>query len=307
MAAMFHCLARAKRLFLLAVLFLFCLALPARAIRCDATAFGNGFEKQLKEEQPVSGQEAYTGDFALGEEGRIGLFVGNNPVNNIDPLGLAWYDYLPWFGVGIRQAQGEAAIRAQLASRGYGSIQEFQLDHPGYGGTMTAGNVNAARAGANLAGGALQGEIAVYQAILPESIAANEAGEALQGLSAAAKCKGGGGKSIGLGLDADLGNHIGTGAITYENGAWQQAGLTSVPWWQAWDNPSAFMKAFQEAAGNAGSIRFDVSSFMVGYSNPGITQRELDYILSNPSLLQKTTFIQNGQQVIWNGTGFVQP
>jgi hypothetical protein len=98
MAAMFHCLARAKRLFLLAVLFLFCLALPARAIRCDATAFGNGFEKQLKEEQPVSGQEAYTGDFALGEEGRIGLFVGNNPVNNVDPYGLTWvlFDSQAW-------------------------------------------------------------------------------------------------------------------------------------------------------------------------------------------------------------------
>jgi hypothetical protein len=95
MAAMFHCLARAKRLFLLAVLFLFCLALPARAIRCDATAFGNGFEKQLKEEQPVSGQEAYTGDFALGEEGRIGLFVRNNPVNYIDPYGL--WSFSQWW------------------------------------------------------------------------------------------------------------------------------------------------------------------------------------------------------------------
>jgi hypothetical protein len=95
MTALFHCLAQAKRLSLLAVLSLFCfgLVLPAGAIRCDATALGNGFEKQLKEEQPASGQEACTGDFALGDEGRTGLFVGNNPVNWVDPYGLD-YHYL---------------------------------------------------------------------------------------------------------------------------------------------------------------------------------------------------------------------
>jgi len=95
MAVLSHCLAQAKRLSLLAVLSLFCwgLTLPAKAICRDATAFGNGFEKQLKEEQPAKGQEACTGVWLVFDgEGRIGLFVGNNPINRIDPYGLAWYD-----------------------------------------------------------------------------------------------------------------------------------------------------------------------------------------------------------------------
>jgi hypothetical protein len=33
------------------------------------------------------------------------------------------------------------------------------------------------------------------------------------------------GKTIGLGLEEDLFNLRGTGAITYKNGGWQQAGL----------------------------------------------------------------------------------
>jgi len=36
------------------------------------------------------------------------------------------------------------------------------------------------------------------------------------------------GKTIGLGLGEDLINLRGSGAITYKNGGWQQAGLTSV-------------------------------------------------------------------------------
>jgi len=36
------------------------------------------------------------------------------------------------------------------------------------------------------------------------------------------------GKTIGLGLDEDLMNLRGTGAITYKNAGWQQAGLTTV-------------------------------------------------------------------------------
>ena len=94
MAALFHNLAQAKRLFLLAVLSLFCLGLvlPARAISRDATGFARAWETQLKEEQPASGQEACTGDFALEDEGRTGLFAGNNSVCYINPFGFAWYD-----------------------------------------------------------------------------------------------------------------------------------------------------------------------------------------------------------------------
>ena len=58
------------------------------------------------------------------------------------------------------------------------------------------------------------------------------------------------------------------------------------------------------AASGAG---YALAGLGLGYSKPGLTQQELDYILTNPSLLQKTSFIQNGQQVLWNGTGFVRP
>jgi hypothetical protein len=57
----------------------------------------------------------------------------------------------------------------------------------------------------------------------------------------------------------------------------------------------------------AGAIRFDVSSFIVGHPESNITAWELGVIVNNPSLLRKTAFIRNGKQVIWNGTGFVEP
>ena len=57
-------------------------------------------------------------------------FVGNNPVNNIDPLGLAWYDYLPWFGVGIRQAQGEAAMKPNLPAAVTEAFRSFSWTIP---------------------------------------------------------------------------------------------------------------------------------------------------------------------------------
>jgi hypothetical protein len=112
--------------------------------------------------------------------------------------------------------------------------------------------------------------------------------------------------TIGLGLDEDLLNLRGTGAITYLNGGWQQAGLTTVDIGRATET-SWFKISFNEAAQNAGAIRFDVSSFDVAYPRPGITSWELNQIVNNPSLLGKTTFIQNGDEVIWNGARFVKP
>jgi hypothetical protein len=114
------------------------------------------------------------------------------------------------------------------------------------------------------------------------------------------------GKTIGLGLDEDLMNLRGTGAITYKNSGWQQAGLTTVDVGKATET-SWFRVSFAEAAQNASAIRFDVSSFDVAYPYPGLTSWELNQVVNSPSWLGKTTFIQNGQQVIWNGTGFVRP
>jgi RHS repeat-associated protein len=113
-----------------------------------------------------------------------------------------------------------------------------------------------------------------------------------------------GGVTIGLGLDADLYNHVGTAAITYENGGWQRAGLTRVDRARAAMDRYYFEQSFREAAQNAAAIRFDVSSFDVNNLRPGITRWELQEILGNPALHDKTTFIRNGATVRWNGTGF---
>jgi hypothetical protein len=112
------------------------------------------------------------------------------------------------------------------------------------------------------------------------------------------------GVSIGLGLEEDLILHRGTGAITYKGAGWQQAGLTKVDWGRSYIDPYYFKQSFIEAANNSSSIKFSVSNFNPSYGSPGITNFEFNHIISNPSLMQKTTFIKNGNTVLWNGTGF---
>lgn len=114
------------------------------------------------------------------------------------------------------------------------------------------------------------------------------------------------GKIIGLGIDADLALHRGSGAIIYEYGGWQKAGLTNVDWGKASIDKYHFKSSFWEAAEKASGIRFEVTNFNPFYHKPGITNFEFNHILNDPSLLQKTTFIQNGNQVIWNGTQFIK-
>lgn len=127
-------------------------------------------------------------------------------------------------------------------------------------------------------------------------------GAVTEGLEAATKTR----TSIGLGLDADLALHRGTGAITYKGAGWQQAGLTKVDWGRASMDNFYFKQSFTEAAQNAGAIKFNVSSFNPSYARPGITSFEFNHIISNPSLLRKTTFIKDGSSVFWNGTGFIR-
>jgi RHS repeat-associated protein len=105
----------------------------------------------------------------LMETGGLNLygFVGNDPINQMDPSGLVWYNPVDWYngivdsiadpigrlwGGGI-QAQGNAAINDMLSAHGYNGMQDFQMQHPGYGGDITAGNTDAASAIANVASG----------------------------------------------------------------------------------------------------------------------------------------------------------
>lgn len=65
-----------------------------------------------------------------------------------------------------------------------------------------------------------------------------------------------------------------------------------------------FMRAFREAAGNAVAIRFELSSFESTFAKFGYTAEELRTVFGTPSLLQKTTFVQNGKILTWNGVAF---
>jgi len=113
-------------------------------------------------------------------------------------------------------------------------------------------------------------------------------------------------RTIGLGLYEDLSLVRFRGAITYENAGWQTAGLTRVDFGKALVDRYWFERSFKEAVQNADAIQFEVTSFKVGYHQPGVTQWELTYLLERPDLLRKTTFIRNGKDVAWNGTGFVE-
>ncbi|MCE3076305.1 DUF6443 domain-containing protein [Chryseobacterium gwangjuense] len=113
------------------------------------------------------------------------------------------------------------------------------------------------------------------------------------------------GKIIGLGINADLALHRGTGAITWQEAQWQKAGLTKVDWAKALFDKYHFRSSFREAAENAAGIRFEVTNFNPLYHKPGMTNFEFDHILSTPALLNKTTFIKGGNQVLWNGVEFI--
>lgn len=103
-------------------------------------------------------------------------------------------------------------------------------------------------------------------------------------------------KAIGLGLNKDLWRHGGM-AITYQHGGWQKAGLTNIPWDQANHSLDKFKESFVQAATNADVIRFDVTSWNPDHSRPGVTLYEMQTIVGNSTLFQKTIFISNGSVV----------
>jgi hypothetical protein len=114
------------------------------------------------------------------------------------------------------------------------------------------------------------------------------------------------GPTIGLGLEEDLSNLRGTGAITYKNFGWQIAGLTKVDYARMVYESRYLETALKEAAANASAIRFDVTSFVPGLVRNGFTQAEFDLIIRNEVFLAKTVFIRAGQEVWWNGKEFIK-
>jgi hypothetical protein len=81
-----HHAVKGARLLLLAVALLLCAVPTAQAIRCPTPSLA--FDSLL----PQLTDEAV---WLLSPHGRIGLFVGNNPISQIDPLGLTWYVHPP--------------------------------------------------------------------------------------------------------------------------------------------------------------------------------------------------------------------
>jgi RHS repeat-associated protein len=124
----------------------------------------------------------------IGENGGINLygFVGNNPIGRIDPRGLAWYDYIPGLGPGIAQAQGTAAMNSMLSANGYNGMQDFQQQHPGFGGTIVSGNPGAISGVANIAGGSANLYVNGATMLAQAGIVTKGAQAAAQGIADAA-------------------------------------------------------------------------------------------------------------------------
>jgi len=128
----------------------------------------------------------------IAEAGGVNLygFVGNTPPGRADPLGLAWYDYIPGIGPGIAQINANAALQAMLTKNGYDSLGDFQLAHPGVCGSIVSGNPDAVAGAANIASGATDIYLNTAQVIATGGIASPGAG----GPAAAKGIKGPGGK-----------------------------------------------------------------------------------------------------------------
>jgi hypothetical protein len=169
-----HQAVKRARLLLLVVAVFLCFVPTAQAMRsftpnlAIAPSVLGGSYQRLNEEPPGLKPEVQDVVSIAYIDGRIGLFVGNNPISRFDPYGLAWYNPVDWYNgivnaisdpiarlwTGGIDAQGNAAITTMLSAHDYDGMQDFQMQHPGFGGDITAGNTDANAAIANMASGA---------------------------------------------------------------------------------------------------------------------------------------------------------
>jgi RHS repeat-associated protein len=126
----------------------------------------------------------------IGETGGINLYgsVGNNPVNFVDPYGLdPWYSWLNPFSYssGYARSQGVQALNAQLAANDYSGVGDFQQANPTWNGNgnLTAGNMQAVQASANLAADAANGYLNTMQAIVPAGVVSKAEQAAAQAIA----------------------------------------------------------------------------------------------------------------------------
>ena len=233
-----------------------------------------------------------------------GMGTYQNPYSSRQVEGMSPYGNVSYYG-GVPQPFSPMAPVSPVASQGMSALQGVQM----------LGDVASFVPGLNVVGGLTSAgailamgnygaaAFAAVTAIPVAGVVAKVGKAAYAGVKAARAAKTS--KTIGLGLDVDLALHRGTGAVTYKNAGWQQAGLTRVDWGRASIDNYYFKNSFKEAAQNASSIRFNVTNFNLNYPRPGLTHFEFNHILSSPSLLKKTTFIQGSRNVFWDGMQFI--
>ena len=128
--------------------------------------------------ETASGQARFLNRDPIGEAGGINLygFVGNSPLNTVDPYGLApWYSWLNPFNYSTAFAnwQGQNAIQAQLARAnyngqlGYSSLDEFNLAHRNFQGDFTSGDTDTVRAAATFASESANLYLTVITSVTP--------------------------------------------------------------------------------------------------------------------------------------------
>jgi RHS repeat-associated protein len=121
----------------------------------------------------------------IQELGGINLygFVGKNPVNRVDPLGLSWYDYIPGIGPGIAQIQANHAEQAQIDALN----QRRGNDDPNLDGNTTAGNVGGVRGVQDITDGTADLYVQTAMQIGMAGIVTKAAPAAAQGIADAAE------------------------------------------------------------------------------------------------------------------------
>jgi len=119
-----HQAVKRARLLLLAVILLFCAVPTARALRCppaglalDSSVISDG-QQRPNEEMASQEQDACYVVWAMDSDGRIGLFVGNNPISNVDPYGLA--EQLVGLSFDLNGGRASAQYSSQRSGQDYG-------------------------------------------------------------------------------------------------------------------------------------------------------------------------------------------